>query len=207
MGAFKHIIAGEQINGITYIKEVAQRNGERFILAKCFCGNEWEVRLTYLRNKHTKSCGCAKIAECKSRATHGHTHRGNINRTYTTYRDMRTRCENVSYKEFNLYGGRGIKVCDRWSNYENFLADMGERPDGLSIERKDVNGDYSPDNCIWANNEIQANNKRNSVLLDYQGKVQTVAQWARELGILDKTIYFRLSKGWSTGKALTPISS
>jgi hypothetical protein len=147
------------------------------------------------------------VNECKSRATHGHAQKGNINRTYSIYRDMRTRCENPNYKEFHLYGGRGIKVCDRWASYENFLADMGERPIGMSIERKDVNGNYSADNCIWANNEVQANNKRNSVLLDYQGKVQTVAQWARELGILDKTIYFRLSKGWATEKALSQINS
>lgn len=176
-----------------------------FVLCRCECGSEKIVRFNYLQNGHTRSCGCIVAVKNKARSTHGHARKGAWTETYSIFRDMMTRCTNPRYKEFHLYGGRGISICDRWlRNYENFLSDMGERPAGMTLERIDVNLGYSPDNCKWATDTEQANNKRNSVFLDFQGKRQTVAQWSRELGLHDKTIYMRLSKGASTEQALRP---
>lgn len=202
------IIPGTKYGSLTVlgIERFEKKNGF-FVATRCDCGTEKIVRFNYLMNGHTKSCGCLIGIKNKSRATHKHTERGNINRTYAIYRDMRTRCENPHYRQFYLYGGRGIKVCDRWrQGYENFLADMGERPAGMTLERIDVDGDYGLHNCRWATPAEQANNKRNSRFIEYQGRRQTVAQWARELGILDKTIYARLAQGWPPDKALTHIS-
>lgn len=182
-----------------------QKNGW-FVFAACDCGIEKIYRFDYLKSGHTKSCGCMRSISNKQRSTHGHAARGSRSPTYAVYRDMMTRCTNPKYPEFHLYGGRGISVCDRWAGaFENFFADMGSRPDGMTIDRKDVNGNYEPSNCRWATDEEQANNKRNSVFIEYQGKRQTVAQWSRDTGIQDKTIYLRLSKGCSPSQALAPV--
>jgi len=191
-------------NSLTVLSldRMEKKNGY-FVLAQCKCGSIKIYRLNYLENNHTKSCGCMRGEKNIERSTHGHTPRGNINKTYSVYRDMRTRCENKKYKQFYLYGGRGIEVCHKWKQgYEFFLKDMGEKPYGMSIERKNVNENYSPENCIWATDETQANNKRNSVKIEYCGKIQTVAQWSRELNIKAGAIYFRISKGLSGKEAL-----
>lgn len=118
---------------------------------------------------------------------------------------MLTRCNNPSYREYHLYGGRGIKVCERWlESFDNFLEDMGERPPGMTIERKRVNEGYSPDNCKWATIEEQANNKRNNVVIEHAGRRLTIAQWARELNLKAGTLYFRHSKGWPPDRVLAP---
>jgi hypothetical protein len=113
---------------------------------------------------------------------------------------MRSRC---SDKNDNAYGGRGIKVVKRWDNFENFLKDMGERPDGLTLERIDPNGDYCPSNCRWASWEEQENNRRNNLVLSYNDVTLTVAQWNRKTGIPYCVIRFRIKHGWSVKDALT----
>jgi hypothetical protein len=173
--------------------------------AQCDCGALTRVTLNNLRSGHTASCGCLRSEVGDKIATHGHARKSGVNRTYAIYRDMRTRCENPKYREFHLYGGRGITVCERWKNgYEFFLADMGERPTGMSLERKRVNEGYSPDNCKWATDEEQANNKRNNVFIEFEGRRMTIAQWSRELGLKAGTVYFRHSKGWPPERILSP---
>lgn len=116
-------------------------------------------------------------------------------KTYQTWKSMRERCLCKTAKAYPRYGGRGITVCDRWDSFENFYADMGDRPENHSIERIDNNGPYSPENCKWATDIEQANNKRNNRLLTYGGKTQTVPQWARDLNIKQGTIAVRLMRG------------
>lgn len=118
---------------------------------------------------------------------------------------MLDRCRNHNNSDFFYYGGRGIKVCDRWKNsFENFLEDMGERPKRTSIDRIDNNGNYEPGNCRWATKKEQNNNQRSNINLTFNGKTQTTAQWADELGMNSGTVRYRVNKlGWSAEKALT----
>lgn len=122
--------------------------------------------------------------------------------TFRIWVDMRRRCLNPSRVAYPDYGGRGIKVCDRWLKFENFLEDMGERPEGLTLERKDNDGPYSKDNCRWATPLEQCQNRRNTVLLSYEGKTQSMAAWAREVGLKRGTLFWRLKQGWPVEQAL-----
>lgn len=116
---------------------------------------------------------------------------------------MHSRCELKSAASYPNYGGRGIKVCDRWQLFESFLADMGPRPEGMTVERNDMNGNYEPGNCRWATSTEQSHNKRNNVHLTANGKTQTMAEWARELGVNHTAIVYRLKAGWSVERAVT----
>lgn len=124
---------------------------------------------------------------------------------YSSFKSMRARCRYQGTYEFYNYGGRGVKVCDRWSGrdgFKHFLEDMGERPKGKTLDRIDSDGDYCPENCRWATPLEQNNNRRNNKLVCYKGKTQTIAQWERELGFNRGTLQRRVRDGWSVEKAL-----
>ena len=116
---------------------------------------------------------------------------------------MLQRCENPKNQKYGDYGGRGIKVCRRWLKFENFLADMGECPPGLTIERKDNDKGYFPGNCIWASRAQQAKNRRYCRRITFNGKTQLLDAWAEETGIASMTLRGRLNAGWSVKQALT----
>lgn len=122
--------------------------------------------------------------------------------TYNVWVNMRQRCANPNNPRFVDYGGRGIKVCERWRSFENFLADMGERPKGMTLERRDNDGDYDPSNCRWATRVEQATNKRNNSYLTYQGETLCVADWARRLGVRAQFLRVRLARGWPVEEVL-----
>ena len=126
-------------------------------------------------------------------------------RTYRSWAAMIQRCTNPKKDTFHHYGGRGIIVCERWLNsFEDFLHDMGIRPDGMTMDRIDVNGNYEPENCRWATKQEQGANCRNSVFLTHNGKTLTLAQWGRELKIHKRTIWARINDyGWSLDRALS----
>ena len=126
-------------------------------------------------------------------------------RTKRSYHSMKQRCYNEKCKDYYLYGGRGIKVCDRWlESFENFLEDMGDRPSkNHSIDRIDVNGDYSPKNCRWADNKTQMRNRKNTKIINYKGLVKPISQFCEELALPYRVVYERIKMGWSVEKAFT----
>jgi hypothetical protein len=121
---------------------------------------------------------------------------------YGVWAQIINRCRRATVKEYKYYGARGITVCDRWLTFDNFYADMGDCPSGCSIERIYNDGPYSPQNCRWATRQEQAQNKRNSRLLTHNGRTQTMAELARELGITPAAVFRRL-QAWPIEQALT----
>lgn len=136
----------------------------------------------------------------KSHSVHGHTANGKRSATYRSWLGMIERCENQKHVSYSRYGERGIKVCERWHSFVNFLTDMGERPDAKTLNRKDGSGNYEPSNCEWATIQKQCNTRRNNVQITFSGKTQTPAEWARELQINVKTIYTRICRGFPLEK-------
>ena len=118
---------------------------------------------------------------------------------------MVDRCTNRNNPRWKSYGGRGIKICARWRKFDNFLKDMGERPAGRTLERIDNDGNYEPGNCKWATQKEQANNTRQNYLLTYSGKTLNLGQWARLIGVRHGTLRARIRRGWSLGRAMSPI--
>lgn len=172
----------------------------------CDCGRMVTVRGTDLLSGHNASCGClARDTTIARSKTHGHALRGMMSPTYVTWCLMRQRCANLKSPQYKWYGKRGIKVCDRWLDaFENFLADMGERPTGMSLDRVDPNGNYEPANCRWATPREQSNNTRRSRWITHNGETLTVAQFARKFNLPHHTLYKRLFyRKWDVERALT----
>lgn len=116
---------------------------------------------------------------------------------------MIQRCSDPKHKSYPDYGGRGVAVCDRWMTFENFLDDMGEAPDALTLDRVEVDLGYQPGNCRWATWEEQANNKRRSVLFEAFGKRLSLNQWSRLVGLSKSSLVYRLARGMTIEQALT----
>ena len=174
-------------------------------LCKCDCGNECSVPAAHLRKGQTKSCGCMRaIVSSKLHFMHGMSH----TRIHNIWCDMNKRCNNSNASHYEYYGGRGIKVCDRWKSFENFYDDMiGTYSDGLTIDRINVDGNYEPSNCRWITMEDQARNKRTNIMITIDGETMCLAEWCRKFNLEYKTIRYRISNlKWTPEEALkTPI--
>jgi len=183
-------------------KKGKTNNGNYLWKCLCECGKTSIVSGGNLRNGHTRSCGClnSEVAS-KTHKTHG------MRKTpiYNTWLAMRERCSNVKHIEFKRYGGRGISVCSRWADsFENFLADMGEKPTPKhSIDRRDSNGNYTPENCRWATIKQQQRNRRNNLVIIYDGQVRCLSEWAEVLGIGRGALKSRINADWPIHKAFT----
>ena len=123
--------------------------------------------------------------------------------THISWVNMNHRCGNSNATQYRYYGGKGISICERWKSFEAFLADMGERPDGTTLDRIDNSKDYSPDNCVWSSRKQQSRNRSMNIQLSFNGKTQIVSEWSAETYIPYKTLLNRIHKGWSAQKALT----
>lgn len=164
-------------------------------VCQCDCGNQKWIANGNLRSGNSNSCGCFHKEQLSERvSTHG------LSKTpiYAIWRTIKQRCLNPGSPRWEYYGGRGIKVCERWQNsFEAFLEDMGEPPKGMSIDRIDNDGDYAPGNCRWATHVEQCNNRRSNHILEANGRAQNVTQWAKELGVSKRLLLGRLGLGWS----------
>lgn len=161
----------------------------------CDCGKRTTVIGASLRAGHTKSCGCGRFKGRKPRLPE-----------YSIWAGMLNRCRNPNVKAFPLYGGRGIKVCEEWLNFKRFYQDMGPRPSPEhSIERKDVDGNYEPNNCVWATFVEQANNRRMTRWVVYRGRRLSLCDAVREAGsvIHYEAAAIRIFRsGWTVERAV-----
>lgn len=167
---------------------------------RCDCGNSVIVRRNGLTTGNTQSCGCLWV---ESKVIHGERN----NDLYATWSSMKRRCDNPKDKKYKDYGGRGIKVCERWYDFKNFLEDMRPRPTNKhQLDRIDVNGPYSPENCRWATAKENMRNKRDNRYITYQGVKKTLVEWSEITGLGSGLIARRLDDGWSVKQALlTPV--
>lgn len=190
------------------------KQGGVFFPCQCECGKWLTVRGSLLKPPaRKKSCGCLKRDRASEllaarKTKHGNSRRGQETPEFKSWMAMKTRCLNQKEKTYPRWGGRGIKICPQWlgdNGFKQFLSDMGPKPSiSHSLDRIDNDGDYEPSNCRWATQVQQGNNKRNNVIIEFDGKKMTIAQWANLLGIKRATLSRRLKAGWSIERALTP---
>lgn len=170
-------------------------SGQTRWICKCECGNTTTVFGSNLKAKRTKSCGCLS----KQIATkHGYCGTS----IYTIWQNMMKRCHTPTYRDYKYYGGRGIKVCDRWHVFEFFLEDMGERPKGLTIDRINNDGNYCKENCRWSTWRQQTRNNSRNVLITFNNQTMCLKDWCDFMGLKYSTVKERIRRNWLPEEAL-----
>lgn len=172
------------------------QHGKRLWRCRCSCGGENTVETGALRGGHTRSCGCLVVGNLK----HGKAHEA----VYVVWCNMLARCNNPNHVAFTNYGGRGITVCDRWSSFEAFYADMGDVPfKEATIERIENSGNYGPGNCRWATRHDQSRNKRTNRWVTIGGETKCLRDWCKLYEITEASVDRRMKKGWTIQRAIT----
>ena len=191
-------ITGNRIGRWTVIGPSFITGGRTHTPCECSCGNRRDVVSAELKRGHSTMCRSCGETIIK----HGESHRTT---EYNAWKSMTQRCTNPNHVSWKNYGGRGIRVCDRWrESFESFLSDMGRKPSRHhSLDRKEVDGDYTPDNCRWATQSEQNRNTQRSRLLTFQDRTMTIADWADRLRIPYDTLFQRLRRGWTVERSLT----
>lgn len=173
---------------------------------KCECGTEKVIKLDHVRQGRVQSCGCLRVEVTTSRSvTHGHSVGRKASRELKSYNHAKARCQNPNNAKYPQYGGRGIKMCDAWSqDAAQFLKDMGPCPPGHTLDRMNPNGNYEPENCRWATSHQQARTRTDNVLVEYQGSTMILKDYAALMGLGYKRLHARLRKGMSLAEAAAP---
>lgn len=189
-------------------REVVQGRTDTYWFCRCDCGTEKLITAGNLRRGLIQSCGCLHSEITRRRSTrHGAASGGGMTSEYRIWIEMRQRCTNPKSNRYYSHGGRGIKVCKRWEKFETFLNDMGARPKGTQLDRRNNDGDYKPSNCRWATRKEQARNKRNNRLVTVKGETKPLAQWCEELNLPYSRILARLNTGWTPEEAFELAAS
>ena len=189
---------GKKFGRLTILKiDHIEKSGQTYVLCKCDCGTEKIIKFGSVSTGLIVSCGCRKREVLGlGSITHGQSK----TRLYSIWLNMRKRCYYSKYIEFENYGGRGISVCDEWRNdfepFYNWATNNGYA-DNLSIDRIDVNGNYEPSNCRWANRKQQSRNRNNNILITYNGETKTLIEWAEIKNINYKKLWSRIKHNWS----------
>lgn len=205
----KHILIDESGNRhgrlVVLKRDTTKQSTRAHWLCRCDCGNTTSVDGGYLRKKRVVSCGCKRRESLIERSTtHGMAGRDEKRSPeYHIWSQMIQRCTNPKNKNYHGYGGRGISVCTRWMKFEHFYEDMGKQPKGLTLDREDNNGPYSPENCRWVTPKEQARNTRFNRLLEFRGERLTLSEWSERTDINVSTIRGRLERNWTIEQALT----
>jgi hypothetical protein len=171
---------------------------------ECDCGALKVVFGSNLRKGRTLSCGCLRLENARRFDNKFRTHGMTKTPTYRSWRAMLQRCSRVNHRDWPRYGGRGIKVCERWlHSFEAFLEDMGPRPQDRTLDRIDVNGNYEPGNCRWASGQVQAANTRCADTIPAFGQTRHLAEWSEIYGVHRSTIRERICRGWPPEEAVS----
>jgi len=190
---FKNLV-GQTFGDWTVISFGGKRCGNPIWNCRCVCGKEVAVLKPSLVSRKSKGCGCRQYSDLAKRLTrHGMAKRSGRHPCYSIWKNIKARCCNPQSSKFKYYGGRGIKMCNRWQqSFTDFVADMGDRPTPQhTVERKDTNGDYCPENCTWATMREQTRNKRSNRFFTFNGETLCVNDWAARLGIKTTTMQAR----------------
>lgn len=194
----RETLVGRIYGRLTVVERAASVNQRGRWKCVCQCGEVIEADTSHLNKGAVKSCGCL-LRECR----HGLARRGQKSSEYLIWVSMHQRCSNTRNKSYPRYGGRGIAVCARWSDFQMFLLDMGVRPTKKhSIERRNTDGDYEPSNCEWQTTKVQSNNKRNNIIVEVDGSAMTLMQACERLGLKYFTILSRIHRGDTPQHAL-----
>ena len=189
-------MAGQMFGRLVAVSPIRASNRIRW-MCSCSCGNTVSVDASKLRSGNTKSCGCLRTERAGTHTLkHGHGSTSQ-SRTYVSWAAMLARCRHPDRNYANL------TVCDRWLTFANFQEDMGERPEGMSIERKDNSVGYTPNNCVWADRTTQSCNRRNARLYEYGGQVKNLSTWCQELNLNYAKVHARLKRGATFVEAIT----
>ena len=196
MGKPLNNLEGKVFGSLKVLKLGRSKGNGAWWICQCKCGKQKEIRSSDMVQGKINSCGCEhKERIAKASTTHGM----KSTRTYRLWQAMKNRCNRLNQD----YSARGIVYDKRWDYFENFFADMGEAPEGMSLDRVNVDGNYEKSNCQWATKEQQANNTRANVFVEYNGKRQTLAQWAKELNMNYDKLRSRIVRyKWSLERAL-----
>jgi hypothetical protein len=202
-------LVGQRFGNLIVQSEDQIDNGKSRWICLCDCGQKKSILACHLRSGKIVSCGCyRKQINSDLHRTHGQAPKNQKRtRTYTTWASMLMRCNNPNHQFYHQYGGRGIAVCDRWRKFEKFYEDMGDKPIDHSIERINVDGNYEPGNCRWANADDQANNRTSTIIVNVNGEVMPLSTACRIAGIPYKTVLNRKKMGWTESRWFEPVKT